>query len=645
MEKASFLLLFLFYAINIHIFSQAEGLKARVAVFLPENSIMESQPDVISAAISDTIKLTLRLLGKYSVAELSDRPESFSLKDLADYAEDHRLDNIIFGAASKREDGILVFNLSVYDRLKNTVTFSKTETAVSLVDTFDAADKLVAGLLEAFSKTHVGWGTVTLNNKGDKGTYEIVIDGQSVGRGRQSLENILIGTRRIEVKQKRPFGELVLADEQVIFDENQTVSVDFSIPPLTKMEESGFKAIEQALQQNWDSQDKGQVEQQFALAFLLLKRSEASQSLTELKDKYTRWLSDFKKGVRPAEFAGAKGVEQPKEPLKEEKPEEEPLKKPQEVPRLVTAKKPKVFRAPGLITLGIGVTLLTGGGFLHTMSAESFQRGIDSFAGYIEAWENLDALYGVYAQDYKNYQAFGISGYSLWGTGAALVAVSSFVFPPEVFSLSAGGKIILSGSLLLGVAGNIFASAANIQQIENRKLWNEYMGASENLEVLYSAYNGGAGKYLLYRLLSFSLWGVGGLGAISAFITPGEAAPVTSTSASKIFITTGILCFTAGNVLFSSVTTARHEVETAWLEYYDAVSNLDTLYADYQAAYKKYLVKTILSYGLWGVGSAAVLAAVFLPFGSRPVKTAYDSVSFHLVPLSGGIEAGLHIRM
>ena len=231
--------------------AQEDTLKARVTVLPLTNEIGDSQYDVISRTITDTIELTLELLGSYTVVELSSPSGQLSVETLNQFARANRLDNVIFGETTRRADGTIVFDVSVYDRVENEIILGHQETAASFFDTFDAADAMVVSIVESFSDTHIGWGTIVLANEGTRGDFDIYVDGTYFGSSKKSLPNILIGPRKITLRQDRPFGEVTIAEEVIQVIEEETSIMIFSIDSVTPMETSGFGAIEQAIRNVW----------------------------------------------------------------------------------------------------------------------------------------------------------------------------------------------------------------------------------------------------------------------------------------------------------------------------------------------------------------------------------------------------------
>lgn len=291
-------------------FSQSpeSGSRARIAVLPPDNTIGGSQYEVISETIRETVTLTLKLLGTFRVIESGNIPKGQTISEIRLVAEQNRLDNVIFGEIREDDSGSVMFILSVYSSSQNRIIDTKTERVESLIETFDAADRLVISLLESFSRSHIGWGTIALQNTGVQGSYTVFVDGEIWGENLRSLSNVLIGLRHVTVKQERPFQDAVLADTKVEVLENKSVNVRFTIPALTKNELNGFRVIEETLLNAWNNGKTAEVDEQFELAFSLLEKAKASEELEKLRSKYKQWEDAFKRGERIAELDERSGI-------------------------------------------------------------------------------------------------------------------------------------------------------------------------------------------------------------------------------------------------------------------------------------------------------------------------------------------------
>ena len=102
------------------------------------------------------------------------------------------------------------------------------------------------------------------------------------------MSNILVGTRRLEIAQKRPFGPLIIFDGSVEIRENESLIVEFAVPGLTSTERVSFDAFWEVVDDAVAESDKEKAEEHFMTAFDLLERAEASEELIALRETWRR---------------------------------------------------------------------------------------------------------------------------------------------------------------------------------------------------------------------------------------------------------------------------------------------------------------------------------------------------------------------
>ncbi len=207
------------------------------------------QIKLIASTVTDTVSLTIKLLGKYKFVRipLSEKQKNnYSLKELKSLSERYNIDNIIFGSISESKNNI-VFNFSVYNKAKGKVVLKKEATTESIFDIFNISDNLTIELIEGFSNVHIAFGNVTLKNEGEKGSYSVFIDGQFIGKNVEEINHIFYGKHVLTIKQKRLNSEKIIFEQNIEIPENSTIIVHFKIPYLTKKEQKIFTEIDRKL--------------------------------------------------------------------------------------------------------------------------------------------------------------------------------------------------------------------------------------------------------------------------------------------------------------------------------------------------------------------------------------------------------------
>ena len=219
----------LFFLLLQSVYPQEEAFKTRVAIIPMENMVKDEQYSVICGTVTDTVELTLKLIGEYNVTRVDGVKPYEDPGSVKRYAERNKIDSIIFGKAYLDKNRNMIFQMSVYDRNWDVITITEERKAESIFEIFDAAEELVVSVVETFSGIHVGFGTIRLFNLSEKGDFEVFIDGEFVGRNLPEVKRVLNGVRRVEVKQKRLLEEHVVLDTEVEVYEDEVTDLSFNL--------------------------------------------------------------------------------------------------------------------------------------------------------------------------------------------------------------------------------------------------------------------------------------------------------------------------------------------------------------------------------------------------------------------------------
>lgn len=232
-----------------------EGLRPRVAVLPVQNLTGEPAYDALMQTMGETIALVLRLLGEYEVVDY-DTPDTdilireYDAASLAELAEDEGVEDVIFGAGDRDDAGRLRFTLSLFDTASGEVTVTRSETAFTIFDVFDAADEIVAAMLSEFSDIRIAYGSVELVRDGLPGRYTVYLDETVIRNPDRMLQRILNGAYVLSIIQDRLGGPTVIFSRDILVLEGQITRVEFTIPPASPEEfellESFAESLEQA---------------------------------------------------------------------------------------------------------------------------------------------------------------------------------------------------------------------------------------------------------------------------------------------------------------------------------------------------------------------------------------------------------------
>jgi hypothetical protein len=217
-------------------------------------------------------------------------------------------------------------------------------------------------------------------------------------------------------------------------------------------------------------------------------------------------------------------------------------------------------------------------------------------------------------------------------------------FPDDSLALSPAGKLVGTAALVLGVGGSLLHHIANIQTVENIDLYESYYSASENHDSLFLEYSSGLGRYRFGRIGGLILWGTSAAALTTSIFIPGVREPVLSSWLDRLLITAGVILITGGNLSSSFAHSYFMQAAEKYREYSGAGSNFDALFTSYQDLLKNYQLTTLLAYGGWTLGTAAIITALYVPFRTKsspkPSKNKAELLCF---PTLTGIQFNMRL--
>ena len=238
---------------------EAEPQLPRVLVLPLINETGQAQNDAVAGTTTDTIRLTINLLGQY---QLVDAPELSSVlseeqqalppvERAALLADELAVESVLFGQVTREQDGTFVFTLNVYDRQDQAVTSTTNTESQSLFGVFDAADQLVAEAVGGFSGVRIGFGSARFTPLEDL-TYRVYLDNSLAGENITTIERVLIGERTIRVTQVIDDRERVIYRETLEISEGETVAIEIAVPEATEAEIARANLLVDRIRQGLD---------------------------------------------------------------------------------------------------------------------------------------------------------------------------------------------------------------------------------------------------------------------------------------------------------------------------------------------------------------------------------------------------------
>lgn len=248
--RRAYISIFMVLLAGLRIPAFCQDAKPHVAVVVFVNNTEASSYDAACKAATDTLVSTLGELGRYRVQTLD--KANGGEDALRAMAEAQQLDFVMYGKLAKSGSGGIDCSLSVFDRAKGKTTLSQTKKAAGVLDIFDATDALVVSVLETMTGSHIGFGALTLTNTGEKGSYQVFVDGMAMGYDLDSLDKVLIGRRTVTIEQKRMLGEREIARSSVDIKEGEAAELSFAVPLLMDDEKGSVEGLKASIESEWD---------------------------------------------------------------------------------------------------------------------------------------------------------------------------------------------------------------------------------------------------------------------------------------------------------------------------------------------------------------------------------------------------------
>ncbi|MGL1893986.1 MAG: hypothetical protein OCD02_20275 [Spirochaetaceae bacterium] len=244
--------------------------------------------DALCLTITDSISLTLRLLGRYSVKNVnSDITNDGEIETLRKRSEDNGFDNIIYGSCSFENDEYII-TINAYDRAQNKITYSGSKSLESIFDSFDATDQIIDETIEGFSGIHVTYGSLRLIPPKTSEPFSIKIDDFPLQNGEYSIKKIPSGKHNLTVIQERPLGLYNKTTDLLVTKDIENRSV-IPIPYITKEESGLLNSVDREIATKTIN---GEINLESVLddAKTLTMSSFFKDNRQDLTNKYNNWL-------------------------------------------------------------------------------------------------------------------------------------------------------------------------------------------------------------------------------------------------------------------------------------------------------------------------------------------------------------------
>lgn len=233
-------------------YSAGPASRPRLVLYALGNETGNPVYDSACAGAERSLAFTLRQMGTYEL-ESQARPIGKSEGELRAAAMERSADYLVYGGIGAERGKNLVFRLGLFDRAKGRTTVLKESEPVPSLGLFEAMDAVIAELLDGISGGHIAFGSVTLTNTGEKGTYRVIMDGMDAGDDLVELPRVLVGTHSLSIVQRRMLGNVEVGRATVTLKESEGCEVSFAVPYLTAEEKARLDNAERSIRAEWES--------------------------------------------------------------------------------------------------------------------------------------------------------------------------------------------------------------------------------------------------------------------------------------------------------------------------------------------------------------------------------------------------------
>ena len=217
--------------ITVFILAAVSGVFAqnlRLGIVQISNPDSDSNIEALCETATDTIELTLRMSGKYNIERLDFLTPHTDLERAKLYFKSRGFDNAVFGQIMSNGAGGYTFVIDGWERRSDAILVHIEQNAESVFDLFDITDNLTVELFEELTGEHLGFGSVVFKRDGIEADYDVLIDGNYIGRN-ISVNEVLEGERNIVIKATGIYGDAVVETNVIQVEENGEYIIEFSM--------------------------------------------------------------------------------------------------------------------------------------------------------------------------------------------------------------------------------------------------------------------------------------------------------------------------------------------------------------------------------------------------------------------------------
>lgn len=194
------------------------------------NSTGDETFDTPAATATESLALTIRMLGAYRIVVPETAVPELTDGELLPWCERESVDYVLYGSidAAKRDNQ--KYSLALFDREKGKVTIRENAKGSSIFDVFSCTDTLTFAVIDAIAGRHVGFGSIAfeVTNPGEEGALIVSLNGTEVAQNLSPIDRVVEGRHLVSVTWRAEGAdpkEIALVEVEIAEGECTTVPV------------------------------------------------------------------------------------------------------------------------------------------------------------------------------------------------------------------------------------------------------------------------------------------------------------------------------------------------------------------------------------------------------------------------------------
>ena len=276
------------------------------------------------------------------------------------------------------------------------------------------------------------------------------------------------------------------------------------------------------------------------------------------------------------------------------------------------------------------------GNLAGSLAAGANTSSLYSWSKYMN--DNFDNdPYNGYLDSFNTYRSLQTTNYIFSAGGNIGLTISHTFFLNDVYSFSKAGRYVYAASYALNILGNAASVLTNTLSFKSLHYYSEYSTVTTDFTSPYQNYRDWNDLSRIARYTTYSLWGAGLTGMLTASLLPGEKTPMILSSRARLLLTLGGTFLSIGNVTSGLSVDYRGRAETAWINEHAKSGWIGpSLYDEYKLTSD---IFSYSSYGMFALGGVLTYLSLIMPSGNGEKAKESEDIVFTIVPDGEGFGA------